>query len=378
MELLGGWEAKAAGDAVLGQLVAVTAPQVKGAHDAEMVLVGGRAYIVAEVNDVRPGESAHWPEVYAALSIVDLDTLTVEQVIPFARSEQAFANHTLPVCACFVPRIIVKDERTLRCYFAAEQPGRGQSQIWFIEFDLVRQAFAPRIHRAMLKTAEGLGDMQPRVFHADAARCGFRRDEVDHGLYLIDSFKRIDGRTYLAINNYVGGQNALAILHDTLDTFEIVGHFNQPAELKLTESAVNRLPDGTWMAICRQEGGNRNYTFTTSEDGRTWTPGEHRDYVPNGDSSKPTFDCFAGQYYLGWQESTRIDGVSRSVFNLDVSSDGRTWRRKYQFETTNSFQYPSFHEHHGSIWLCVTQGDHSESRKERIMFGRLEDLGAGW
>lgn len=43
-----------AGNQVLERLVVVTAPQVRGAHDAEMALVGDRAYIVAEVNDRAP------------------------------------------------------------------------------------------------------------------------------------------------------------------------------------------------------------------------------------------------------------------------------------------------------------------------------------
>jgi hypothetical protein len=97
-----------------------------------------------------------------------------------------------------------------------------------------------------------------------------------------------------------------------------------------------------------------------------------RPIVPNGGDSKPTFDKFGDTYYLGWQEATRIDGVTRSVFNVDVSRDGRHWERKFRFETTNSFQYPTFQEHEGDIWLCVTQGDSSGSRKERIMFGKLE------
>ena len=80
-------------------------------------------------------------------------------------------------------------------------------------------------------------------------------------------------------------------------------------------------------------------------------------------------------YYLGWQESTRIQGVSRSVFNVDVSRDGKTWERKYRFESPKSFQYPTFHEHDGVIWLVVTQGDKDASRKECIMFGKLEDVG---
>ena len=69
---------------------------------------------------------------------------------------------------------------------------------------------------------------------------------------------------------------------------------------------------------------------------------------------------------------TQIDKVSRSVFNLDVSKDGKTWERKYRFETTKSFQYPTFVEANGQVWFCVTQGDSDPSRKERIMFGRLE------
>ena len=371
-----GWDPKRAGDAVMERLVCVTAPQVKGAHDAEMALVGEHAYVVAEVNDVRPGEGAGWPEIYSALSIVHLRTLAVEAVIPFARSEQAFENETLPAGACFVPRIIAKDERTLRCYFASEQPGRGESQTWIIDFDLATRSFAKRIYRAKLKTAAGVCDMQPRHFHADAAAHGFRKPARDFGLYLFDSFKVFDGRTYVAINNYPGGQNALAAANEALDTFEIVGHYNEPQALQLTESAVNRLPDGTWMAICRQEGGNRNYTFTTSRDGESWTPGEHRDFVPNGTSSKPTFDRFGGLYYLGWQEATRIHGVDRSVFNLDVSRDGERWERKYRFETDRSFQYPTFREHEGAVYLTVTGGDPGLGGKRRILFGKLEDLAA--
>jgi hypothetical protein len=368
------WSPRQAADRVLAGLIPVTAPHVKGAHDAEMAIVNDRAFIVAEVNDERPGEGAGWPCVYAAMSLVNLKTMAVERIIPVARSEQAFANETLPVGACFVPRLLQKDDRTLRCYFASEQPGVRQSQTWFIDFDLGRMAFENTIRRAKLKTAAGTFDMQPRYFHADAAARGFRRPPKDYGLYLFDSFKVFDGKTCVAINNWPGGQLALAVVNAARDTFEVIGHYNEPQNLLLSESAVNRLPDGTWMAICRQDGGNRNYTITTSPDGRTWAPGAHRDVVPNGTNSKPTFDCFKGVYYLGWQEATRINGVHRSVFNVDVSADGAAWERKYRFETEKSFQYPTFRDYNGSIYLTVTQGNHSESRKERIMFGRLELL----
>lgn len=370
-----GWDPALAGDLVLDRLVTVTAPQVKGAHDAEMAFANDRAYIVAEVNDLRPGEGAGWPEIYCSMSILNPRTLTVEKIIPFARSEQAFQNETLPPGACFVPRILQKDARTLRCYFASEHPGKGEAQTYYLDFDLASGSFEKRLHKAKLKTPAGVFDMQPRHFHADAAAQGFSKPARDYGLYLFDSFKRFDGRTYVAINNFPGKQNALALVHDDLTTFEIVGHYNDPQSAQLSESSVNRLPDGTWMAIRRNDGGNHNYHFTTSRDGKTWTAGGELPFVPNGANSKPTFDKFGDIYYLGWQEATQIHGVNRSVFNLDVSRDGASWERKYRFETVKSFQYPTFREHNGEVWLCATQGDASPSRKERIVFGRLERIG---
>jgi len=369
-----GWDPALAGDLVMDPLITVTAPQVKGAHDAEMVIVEGRAYVVAEVNDVRAGESAGWPEIYATLSVVRLNPLELEQVIPIARGEEGFENETLPVGACFVPRIIQKDEQTLRCYFTSEDPGKRQSQMWYRDFDLGSGVFAPTIHRAKLKTATGTFDFQPRHFHADAAAQGFAKAASDSSFFLFDSFKRFDGKLHVAINNFTGKQNALALVHDDLATFEILGHYNEPPSQQLSESAVNRLPDGTWMAICRNDSGN--YHFTTSPDGRTWSEGREMPFVTNGGNSKPTFDKFGDLYYLGWQERTQIHGVSRSVFNVDISRDGKTWERKYRFESTKSFQYPTFREDEGTIWLCATQGDISASRKERIMFGKLEAVGA--
>ena len=124
------------------------------------------------------------------------------------------------------------------------------------------------------------------------------------------------------------------------------------------------------MAICRNDRGN--YHFTTSPDGRKWTAGKEMPFVPNGSNSKPTFDKFGDTYYLGWQDAELINNQRRTIFNLDISRDGKTWERKYRFESEKSFQYPAFHEGDGAIWLSVTQGDTDPSRKERIMFGRLE------
>lgn len=58
-------------------------------------------------------------------------------------------------------------------------------------------------------------------------------------------------------------------------------------------------------------------------------------------------------------------GHAKFLGPLAKSHDARlTWSK--------SFQYPTFRKHKGKVYLCVTQGDHSKSRKERIMFGELE------
>jgi len=367
------WDPKRAGDEILSKLIKVSAPQVKGAHDADLVLVGERAYIVEHDNDIKPGHGAGNAQ-YCVLTVVNVKTMSVERVVPMAKSAEVFANETLPVGACFVPRIIQLNDKTLRCFFVCEdQSGKSQSQTWYRDFDLASLSFAPDIHRVKLRTSNGTFDMQPQYFHADAVKQGFKQPAKAFGLYLLDAFKNIDGRTYLAINNFPGAQNALATLNESRDTIDVIGHYNEPADLRLTESSVNRLPDGTWLAICRCESGDRNYVFTTSKDGKTWTKGEPRAFVVKGSNSKPTFDKFNGTYYLGWQEATRITdghGVGRYIFNIDVSRDGVHWERKYRFESADAFQYPTFRLHEGAIWFSVTQGTGGST--DRIMFGKLE------
>jgi len=365
-----GWEPALAGDLVMERLLRVSAPQVKGAHDAEFVCVGERAYIVEHDNDVQPGHGAG-AAMYCVLTVVNLKTFTVEKTHLLSKAGQVYSNTTLSNSQVFVPRIIRKDENTLRTYFCS-QPSKEQAVTWYRDFDLRTQRFEDGIEKAKLKTAAGVFDMEPRFFHADAAAQGFTRAPVRDGLFIFDSFKEFDGRRYVALNNFPGKQNALAILHDDFKTFEVIGHYNEPQSEQLSESAVNRLPDGTWMAICRNDAGN--YHFTTSKDGKTWTVGKPLPFVPNGLNSKPTFDKFGGVYYLGWQENTRINNCSRSVFNVDISRDGKTWERKYRFETPESFQYPTFHEFEGAVWLSVTQSDH-KGTTDRIMFGRLEWVG---
>lgn len=88
--------------------------------------------------------------------------------------------------------------------------------------------------------------------------------------------------------------------------------------------------------------------------------------IPNRSSKSSDLNTtWAGRNRREWKES-------RSIFNIEVSRDGVEWRSKYRFESSKSFQYPSLHEYRSEVYLTVTQGDTSPSRKEHIMLGKLE------
>jgi hypothetical protein len=366
------WNPRQAGDRVLENLANVCPPTVKGAHDADFCMLHGKAYVVYEANDIEPGENPAWPHVYTALSVVNAASGEVEQTVTFAASGMSYANETLPTGACMVPKIVPLNDLTLRCFFASESPGSRESQTWYRDFDVGRGAFGEDIHPVEIVTTAGIFPMQPQHIYRQAVSEGFPNPPQSFGLYMVDGFKKFDERWYAVLNNFAAGLISWAQTNAEFTRFTILGNFYEPAAARLSEAAVNRLPDGTWLAIARQEHLGCNYMFVQSRDGRLWTAGEFRPLIPNGAASKPTFDRFGDLYYLGWQEATRINGVTRSVFNVEASRDGRQWERKYRFETDKSFQYPTFREHEGAIYLTVTQGDYSDSRKERIMFGRLE------
>lgn len=367
---------KSEADKVLSNLVCATGPQVNGAHDAHFIIVGKYAYLVAEVNDERGGEDPAWPSIYCTLSVIHLDTLEVKNRINFAKTEERFENIQLGVGACFVPRILKINNNTLRCFFSSEQPRRRQSQMFYRDFDIESQSFSSTIHKVKLTTATGTYDMQPKPFFEAGQQCGLKRGYYDYGLYIFDEFKTFDEQLYVVLNNFPGGQLALAKVNANRDSFEVIGFLPSETEHPLSEASVNKLPSGKWVAICRQDGGDCNYVSCESDNGRDWKLASAFNHIANGTNSKPTFDRFYFKYFLGWQESTKIDGVSRSVFNIDVSNNCLNWQNFFRFETPLSFQYPCFVIADGVVWVAVTQGkphSKSEDRKERIMFGRLCD-----
>ena len=129
------WNPKAAADKVIAGLIKVTAPEVKGAHGSKLTLIGGRAYVATLADNTTPGEKHDRDSVYSALSVVNLKTMTVEAFLTTAKSGQAFTNETLPRGACYASGTLPLNEHTLRCFFCSEQPGRGQSQMYYRDFD---------------------------------------------------------------------------------------------------------------------------------------------------------------------------------------------------------------------------------------------------
>jgi hypothetical protein len=365
------WDPKTAGDKVLQNLVQVTMPPVKGTHDGRFVIIDDKAYIVYYANDNRPGEDPRWNDIYIQMSVLNIKTMEVMHCIPVAKGGQAYDNYTLEKGACFVPYIFKKDKKTLRCFFASEEPGKRQSQTWYIDFNIKSSTFSKKIFKAKILTNEGVFEMLPKYFYQHALSDGYISQGYvpDYGLYIFDMKPHL-GKTYVSLVMFPWGPSGLTILNKEMDTFEIIGCIKEP----FNEMAICFMPNNQWLSVLRNDKLPYQYVFKQSPDGRNWAPIQGDYFEPKGSPSKPTLDCFNGVYYLGWQSSEKINDVNRSVFIIDVSRDGITWETKYRFETEKSFQYPFFQQYKGRIWFVVTQGDYSPDRKERIMFGCLEKI----
>ena len=335
-----------AGDEVIKSMITVTDSVVKGAHDAHFLIHDGKAYIVYEANDVKEGEAAEWDFVYCAMSIVDLKTGSVEVKV-ISRGEQVFANETLDVGATFVPRIIKKDENTLRIFFTSERPNVRQSLMYYIDYDVKSGTLNQNVYRMKLLTPEGKVDFTPKAYYDLAIAAGMECFSSDHSAFIFDIME-YDGKKYVALNNFAGKQNALGMLNDTLDCISVIGHFGVGnSKVQLSESGIMRKNDGTWMSIIRNDktstnttygggtttgtnAGTFEYYFSYSADGVKWSTPRTEDFCAGGTNSKPTLNNFAGTYFMGWNTySTNI--WSRTIFNFDYSTDGENWTRLYKF-----------------------------------------------
>ncbi len=355
-------------NAVLDRLIRVTDKRVRGAHDAQMVIVYGKAYIVYEANDVQPGEGA-WPFIYSAMSVVDIRENCVTDIETIALPGQSFANVQLKEGRCFVPRILQKDKQTLRCFFCSIDESRRESESWYRDYDTNSRSFSDQIYPLWLETDDGKVMLTPTPFHAGAQKQGFRKAVTQDGPYLFDVDKPIDGKRYVSVNIYSGKLNSLAVFNDDLDTVRILSYIFEPQSEALSEAAVEKAPDGSWVAVLRNDGNNKNYRFAFSCDGKNWTTAEEQPIIQNGSNSKPLLYHFRDVYCLGWQEKP-----DRSRFNIDVSRDFVHWNRMFSFDSMDfSLQYPSLSVWNDTVYICATHcfPGSTGDRRDSIYFGPL-------
>ena len=360
---------------ILCNMVRVTQRRMRGTHDAQMVIVRGIAYIVYSANDIRPGEGYSGPEEYCAMSLVDVAENRLIATKEIAVPSQGFANTQLKAGACFVPRILQKDENTLRCFFLSMDVQNRETESWYRDYYISEGCFSDCIYPLWMETAQRKIRLSPTPFYEEAKKQGFSKALTQDGPYLFDVDKVIDGKRYVMLNLYSGQLNALAEFNDALDTLRIHSFIIEPQHEGLCEAAIEKRPDGHFVAILRNDVGNQNYRFALSEDGLNWTAANEWPIVENGSNSKPFLYRYGDLYCMGWQEKPE-----RSRFNIDVSYDFKHWIRAFAFNDLDfSLQYPSLYEWAGMLYICGTHGrlGGGYDLRDSIYFGQLcsvEDL----
>ena len=352
---------KAAGDFILEDAVLISSDEMLGVHDAQFVIKNDKAYVVYEANDVRAGESLDWDIEYSALAVINLKTFELESIDKFAVSEQVFANMTLPSGACFVPRVLDLGTDKIRLFFASEKRSVRQSLTFFIDYDVVKKEYDSDVHILQVKSGDDYVDFTPQEYINQTLEAGHTCYNEAGGAYLFDIFD-VGNEKYIALNNFLNGQNALAKFNSTYDKMEIIGHIGYGENaIKTTEDAIIKLEDGRWMAMLRNERSeNYNYAFSYSDDGESWSHPRQESFVTNGTNSKPTLKNFGGIYIMGYSESTR------SCYRIKASTDAKHWVDLYSIYSPTSFQYADIQRNGNDLFITATEGD-----KEQIVLAQL-------
>ncbi len=351
---------KAAADEVMQSMIRISSDEMKGTHDAQYVFANGKAYVVYEANNEKAGDPGTYEKEYSALAIVVLRSFTVESIEKFAYGQQEYSNVKLLKGSAFVPRVIRKDENTLRFFFSNIAVSGSSGYIYYVDYDLNTESFDDSAYRLNIMTENGPVYFTAQIYAKLFRESGHACDDSTFGHFLFDIFD-VGNTKYVALNNYRGAQNSLAKFNDSYDCIEIIGNIGGSYDsYRTTESGIMQLKDGTWMAILRNHVGDKNYLFSYSEDGTEWSEPKREEWVTNGTTSKPTLARFGDYYFMGWNE------LSRGLFHLAYSKDAKSWTTLYSFHSATTFQYPEFDMYDGQMYFSVTTGN-----KEQIYFGKL-------
>ena len=360
------------GDRALKNAIVISGENMKGVHDAQFVIAGGKAYVVYEANDIRANENPFWDFIYCAMSVVDLKTRSVERIYKISYSEQKFENMTLEKGCTFVPRIIKLNDETLRVFFTSESPNSRPSHCYYMDFDVKKGEFSNKINLFYLKTKDGIGEFNNKTLLDAALSSGIPARDVSAPFlncctFIFDIFYS-DDMPMAIVNAFWTGINALAKWADDFSYLEIIGFIGEHSDrFKTTESNAVKTPSGEWLAILREET-KFNYVFSESPDGVNWSKVHYSPLITNGASSKPILRKLGDRYYLGYNYSNdRNPTVMRNNFRLLRSDDCESWEEYYDFRSATTFQYPTFELCGDTIYFVASQGD-----KEQIIFGNLE------
>jgi predicted neuraminidase len=128
-------------------------------------------------------------------------------------------------------------------------------------------------------------------------------------------------------------------------TWERVGPIHDGRTFGAIQPTLLTRPDGTVLALCRNQNGNGSILSTSSADGgRTWS--ELRPTaLPNPNSGIDGVTLKNGRHVLIYNHTHRGQGMprGREMLNLAVSEDGETWQAGLVLdnEPRAEFSYPA-------------------------------------
>ncbi len=132
---------------------------------------------------------------------------------------------------------------------------------------------------------------------------------------------------------------------DSGRTWERVGPIHDGKTFGAIQPTLLTAPDGSILALCRNQNGNGNILSTTSRDsGRTWSELKPTS-LPNPNSGIDAVTLKSGQHLLVYNHTRRGEGTprGREMLNVAVSHDGNSWQAALvlDHEPQAEFSYPA-------------------------------------
>jgi predicted neuraminidase len=138
----------------------------------------------------------------------------------------------------------------------------------------------------------------------------------------------------------------LEMTRDLGITWTRVGPLHDGKDKGAIQPSILTHPDGRLQILCRNYNGNDGdlWTCSSRDGGFTWTPLESTG-LPNPNSGTDALTLSDGRHLLVYNHTNRkgTPPLGRSMLNIAVSEDGRTWRAATILERRDGaeFSYPA-------------------------------------